>query len=273
MSSSLAGSFYKRHAVIPLQGLRLLVSTRFQVLFHSAPAVLFTFPSRYYPLSVAKEYLALGGGPPGFPRDSSCPAVLGVCFTLPCAFRIPGSHRLWPAFPCRSPKHKFALATCSSPKQPRYPVYASTAVCTTYTVWAPPLSLATTYGIAFAFSSSRYLDVSVPSVASACLCVQHTVLALPASGFPHSDIHGSMLAYSSPWHFGVRPVLLRLLAPRHPPCALPNFTTLPVPILRLPGCKVISYAVAKVLEFANSSFEPFAPSKLNTHATPLRISP
>jgi hypothetical protein len=33
-----------------------------------------------------------------------------------------------------------------------------------------------------------------------------------------------MLAYSSPWHFGVRPVLRRLLAPRHPPCALPNFT-------------------------------------------------
>jgi hypothetical protein len=57
--------------------LRLLVGTRFQVLFHSAPAVLFTFPSRYYPLSVAREYLALGGGPPGFPRGSSCPAVLG----------------------------------------------------------------------------------------------------------------------------------------------------------------------------------------------------
>ena len=29
------------------KGLRRLVSTRFQVLFHSAPAVLFTFPSRY----------------------------------------------------------------------------------------------------------------------------------------------------------------------------------------------------------------------------------
>src|SRR6202030_2908340 len=57
--------------------LRLLVSTRFQVLFHSAPAVLFTFPSRYYSLSVAREYLALGGGPPGFPRGFSCPAVLG----------------------------------------------------------------------------------------------------------------------------------------------------------------------------------------------------
>ena len=31
----------------PLNGLSVLVSTRFQVLFHSALAVLFTFPSRY----------------------------------------------------------------------------------------------------------------------------------------------------------------------------------------------------------------------------------
>ena len=32
--------------------LPLLVSTRFQVLFHSPPGVLFTFPSRYFSLSV-----------------------------------------------------------------------------------------------------------------------------------------------------------------------------------------------------------------------------
>lgn len=35
----------RRH---PLKRLRLLVSTRFQVLFHSPPGVLFTFPSRYW---------------------------------------------------------------------------------------------------------------------------------------------------------------------------------------------------------------------------------
>src|SRR5579875_431304 len=49
---------------------------------------------------------------------------------------------------------------------------------------------------------------------------------ITTSGFPHSDIHASTLAYSSTWHFGVRPVLRRLLAPRHPPCALPTFTCL-----------------------------------------------
>ena len=38
----------------------LLVSIRFQVLFHSPPGVLFTFPSRYYSLSVTWSYLAFG---------------------------------------------------------------------------------------------------------------------------------------------------------------------------------------------------------------------
>ena len=56
--------------------LSLLVNTGFQVLFHSPPGVLFTFPSRYYALSVTISYLGLGGGPPGFPPDFTCPAVL-----------------------------------------------------------------------------------------------------------------------------------------------------------------------------------------------------
>ena len=55
-----------------------LVNTGFQVLFHSPPGVLFTVPSQYSALSVTKEYLALGGGPPVFPPDSSCPVVLWI---------------------------------------------------------------------------------------------------------------------------------------------------------------------------------------------------
>ena len=48
-------------------------------------------------------------------------------------------------------------------------------------------------------------------------CMRDT---LSCAGFPHSDIRGSMLAYSSPRLFAVNHVLLRLLVPRHPPCAL-----------------------------------------------------
>ena len=55
-----------------------LVNTGFQVLFHSPPGVLFTFPSQYYALSVTKEYLALGGGPPDFLQGSTCLVVLRI---------------------------------------------------------------------------------------------------------------------------------------------------------------------------------------------------
>ena len=53
-----------------------LVNIGFQVLFHSPPGVLFTFPSRYYTLSVTRSYLALGDGPPAFTPDFSCPVLL-----------------------------------------------------------------------------------------------------------------------------------------------------------------------------------------------------
>ena len=89
--------------------LPLLVNTGFQVLFHSPPGVLFTFPSRYYALSVTKEYLALGGGPPDFPQGSTCLVVLWI----PLAdfrFRVRGSHPLRPDFPIRSTS--FHLTDC-----------------------------------------------------------------------------------------------------------------------------------------------------------------
>ena len=75
-----------------------LVNTGFQVLFHSPPGVLFTFPSQYYALSVTKEYLALGGGPPDFPQGFSCLVVLWILL-VPLRFPIRGFHPLWPAFP------------------------------------------------------------------------------------------------------------------------------------------------------------------------------
>ena len=76
----------------------LLVSIRFQVLFHSPPGVLFTVPSRYYTLSVTWSYLALRDGPRSFRQDSSCPAVLWI---LPPSeqFRLLAFYHLWMFFP------------------------------------------------------------------------------------------------------------------------------------------------------------------------------
>ena len=50
------------------------------------------------------------------------------------------------------------------------------------------------------------------------------IYALLAYGFSHSDSSGSLLTYSSPKRFAVRRVLLRLLVPRHPLCALFSLT-------------------------------------------------
>ena len=105
-----------------------LVNTGFQVLFHSPPGVLFTFPSQYYALSVTKEYLALEGGPSDFPQGFSCLVVLWILLlpivfvygaftlygltskTVPLTNRFtfavlnPSMHALWfGLFPFRSP--------------------------------------------------------------------------------------------------------------------------------------------------------------------------
>ena len=59
--------------------LRRLVGTRVQVLFHDpSPGCFSPFPHGTSSLSVTREYLGLGGGPPGFTRDFSGPVLLGI---------------------------------------------------------------------------------------------------------------------------------------------------------------------------------------------------
>ncbi len=56
-----------------------LVGTRFQVLFHDpSPGHFSPFPHGTCALSVTREYLGLGGGPPRFTRDFSGPVLLGI---------------------------------------------------------------------------------------------------------------------------------------------------------------------------------------------------
>ena len=75
------------------------------------------------------------------------------------------------------------------------------------------------------FSSSGYLDVSVHRVPFLNLWIGLRIPEVYSGGFPHSEISGSKLTYSSPKRIVVRHVLLQLLVPRHPPCALTNLTT------------------------------------------------
>ena len=119
----------------------LLVSIRFQVLFHSPPGVLFTVPSRYFTLSVTWSYLALRDGPRLFRLDSSCPVVLRILPPLK-QFRVPGFYRLRLRFPTLFHYRSQWIMESFTPNVLLLPV------------WALPISLATTFGIVFTFFSS-----------------------------------------------------------------------------------------------------------------------
>ena len=87
-------------------------------------------------------------------------------------------------------------------------------------VWPLPVSLAATSGIDVSFSSSGYLDVSVHRVPFRTLWIGVRMTGVLPAGFPHSDICGSKIICISPQLFAAYHVFLRLLVPRHPPCAL-----------------------------------------------------
>ena len=82
------------------------------------------------------------------------------------------------------------------------------------------ISLAATLEIDFSFSSSGYLDVSVHRVPFHGLWIGPWIHEGCSCGFPHSEICGSPDMCSSPQLFAAYHVFLRLLVPRHPPCAL-----------------------------------------------------
>src|SRR2546421_10610147 len=80
-----------------------LVGTRFQVLFHDpSPGHFSPFPHGTSPLSVTREYLGLGGGPPRFTRNFTGSVLLGIPLGRYGRFRLRDSYPLWCAFPCAS---------------------------------------------------------------------------------------------------------------------------------------------------------------------------
>ena len=95
-------------------------------------------------------------------------------------------------------------------------------------VWPLSISLAATLEIDVSFFSSGYLDVSVRRVPLHTLWIGVWIHEVFSCGFPHSDICGSMDICSSPQLFAAYHVFLRLLVPRHPPCALSCLTLLDV---------------------------------------------
>ena len=123
--------------------LRQFVNTRFQVLFHSPPGVLFTFPSQYCFSIGHWVVFSLGRWssrlPAGFHVSRSTPDTAGISIIV-----VRGFHSLWLAFP------KPFLQLCvfvmrSIPRSARTPV------------WAHSISLAATLEIEFFFLFLRVL--------------------------------------------------------------------------------------------------------------------
>ena len=190
----------------------VLVNIRFQVLFHSAPAVLFTFPSRYFSTIGHQVVFRLG-------RWSS---------RVPTGLHVSGG--------TLDPRHAqtvFRYRTFTLYGQPSQvvllTVFAITQVLTPakllQLVWPPPRSLATTSGISVDVFSWPYLDVSVQAVPHVQLWIHCTLTQVCCAGFPHSEISGSMLICSSPKLIAACHVFHRLLMPRHSPCTLYSLTS------------------------------------------------
>ena len=139
----------------------VLVNIRFQVLFHSPPGVLFTFPSQYCSTIGHQVVFRLGGWSP----------------RLPIGFLVSDGTLDTARYFIVSPT-RLSLPSVGFPTPFGYNSVMLNAVLTPMVflplVWPLSLSLATTRKISVDFSSSRYLDVSVPGVPHVTLCIHVT---------------------------------------------------------------------------------------------------
>ena len=121
----------------------------FRVYFTPLAGVLFTIPSRYWFTIGRWSYLALGGGPPCFPPDFACRAV------LTCALHAVRTNVAYgvltlsghPFQQCSAVCRSRARALLHAPSAPYNPMTTAPAGSYAIMVWAPPRSLAATEGI------------------------------------------------------------------------------------------------------------------------------
>ena len=192
-----------------------------------SPRFFSPFPHGTGSLSVVGEYLALPDGPGGFPRDFSCPAVLGKFAEGPASFRLGGCHPLWPAFPGRSASSR--LCNPPSPLQ-RTQATPTTPALQRLQAWHSTGLGSSDFARRYFRNHGCFLFHQVLrwfTSLSWLLRAYGFSAGLPGmtpAGFPHSDIPGSKPACGSPRLIAACHVLRRLPTPRHPPYALSSLT-------------------------------------------------
>ena len=188
-----------------------LVSLRFQVLFHSPFGVLFTFPSRYSCTIGHQCVFSLTEWSPWIPtqflvldrtQDTGWRAVI---------FSLRGCHSLWPVFPDCS--DKCCLGNSMGPFRRPLPVLQPPCYN------APKLLRRHRFRLV-RFRSPLLAESMFLSFPPGTKMFQFPgfaplrVTAFLTVGFPHSEIAGSKLAYSSPTLIAASHVLHRQLMPQ-----------------------------------------------------------
>ena len=162
----------------------------------------------------------MGDGPPGFSRDSPCPAILRNLPSEPACFRLPGSHRLRPTVPGRSTNGLVCDSPASRPDRPCNPGVQAHRFGL-LRVRSPLLA----ESLLFSFPAGTEM-VHFPALSSPTYGFSRGYPGITPGGFPHSEIFGSTPVCGLPKLIAAYRVLHRLLAPRHPPYALSSLTTL-----------------------------------------------
>ena len=199
----------------------------FRYYFTPLAGVLFTFPSRYLFTIGRWVVFSLGRwssripagfhvscGTWGIPRESD-------------AFRLQGCYLLWRAFPDPSATRLLCDSLRAPQRSRQAPTTPNAQRLRAYirSVWAVPRSLAATRGIATCFLFLRLLRwFSSPRWPLAAYEFSGGCVGIAPRRFPDSEIPGSKPVSGSPRLIAAVHVLLRLPAPRHPPCALSSLT-------------------------------------------------
>ena len=96
--------------------------------------------------------------------------------------------------------------------------------------------------------------VHFPGFACTSLCIQPAIIPFYGIGFPHSEIPGSKPACGSPRLIAACHVLLRLLAPRHPPYALSSLTIKLTQHVAIAGLWMITHAEVRHRAWSKFAF-------------------
>ncbi len=162
----------------------------------------------------------MGDGPPGFSRDSPCPAILRNLPSEPAHFRLPGSHRLRPTVPGRSTNGLVCDSPALRPDRPCNPGMQARRFGL-FRFRSPLLA----ESLLFSFPAGTEM-VHFPALSSPTYGFSRGCPGITPRGFPHSEISGSTPVCGLPKLIAAYHVLHRLLAPRHPPYALSSLTIL-----------------------------------------------